>query len=101
MLVWPVDDHLFELLEVPRGDGLGVGELLGKHEGHADLIGADVWVGRDDGATRVVHSLAHHVLAKQPILLLKQLGQRSNSHWGVIRLFSGSEMATGKHTEHV
>ena len=71
--VRPVDHHLAQLLDVPRGDRLRVGELLGEDVGHADLAGADVRVGRDDGAAREVDALAHHVLAEQAVLLLEQL----------------------------
>ena len=74
MLVRTVDDHLFELLEVPRRHGLRVGQLLGEHERDSDLIGADVRVRGDDGTTCVVDALTHHVLPEQSILLLQQLG---------------------------
>ena len=40
--VWPVDDHLPQLLDVPRRHGHPVGQLLRKHFGKPDLV--DVYV---------------------------------------------------------
>ncbi len=73
MHVGPVENSLLELREVPVRDGLRVVELLGEHLGDADLVGVDVRVGRDDGASREVHSLPHHMLTKQALLLFQQL----------------------------
>lgn len=60
-------------LDVPVSHGLGVRELLGEPQGNADLGGAEVRVGRDDGTARVVYPLAHHVLSEQALLLFQHL----------------------------
>ena len=60
-------------LDVQGGHPLRHGQPHGKVGGHADLPGAEVGVGRDDGAGRKVDALAHHVLAEQALLLLQDL----------------------------
>ena len=40
-----VDDGLAQLGDVPRGDGLGVGERRREVQRHADLVRAWLWLG--------------------------------------------------------
>ena len=73
VVVWPIDDILAQFMHIPGGDRLGVGQLLSKHCGHTNLVGVDARIRGDHWASSEVHSLAHHVHAKQALLLLQQL----------------------------
>lgn len=68
-----VHDRLAHLVKVERIHRLRVCELAGERLRHADLVRADVHVRRDDRAAGEVDALAHHVLAKQALLLLEHL----------------------------
>ena len=59
--------------DVPGGDPLWEGEPLGKVGGHPNLPRGQVGVRGDDGPGSKVDTLAHHVLAEQPFLLLQNL----------------------------
>lgn len=114
MEVGAVQDGLAQLLDVPGGDGLRVGQLGGKHllrntagtekvtavlhwlrsksndMYHRDsyLVGPDVHVRADDGSRREVDSFAHHVFPEQSVLLLQDLkeAEHLNSNKIVPRL---------------
>ena len=45
------------------------------YQWNANLIHVDVGVRGDDRASSIVHPLPHHVLTKQPLFLLKNLGK--------------------------
>lgn len=47
--------------------------LICAHHRDANLVGPNVHVGADDGSSGKIHTLPHHVLAEQPLLLLQQL----------------------------
>jgi len=66
-------DNVAHLRHVDRVDTGGIGELFGEDVRNANLVHVLVGVGRDHGTTRVVHPLAHHVLAEQALFLLQNL----------------------------
>lgn len=45
------------------------------YHGYSNLIGSDVHVRTDDGASSVVHSLPHHMFPEQTLFLLQELTQ--------------------------
>lgn len=49
-------------------------ESLSYH-GYSNLIGSNVHVWTDDGASSKVHSLSHHMLPEQTLLLLQELAR--------------------------
>ena len=46
---------------------------LTSYQRHSNLIHVDVGVRGDDGASCIVHPLAHHVFPKETLLLLQNL----------------------------
>ena len=67
----------------------------GKDSWYAYLICIDVGVWWDDRTRRIVHTLAHHVLAKQTLLLLQELKATEEWQEFSMELPSGQ---TGKHS---
>ena len=53
-----IDDELAESVDVVVRDGLGEGELAREDGWYADFVWLDVGVGRDDGTSGVVDTLA-------------------------------------------
>ena len=53
---------------------------------YSNLIHVDVGVGGYDRTSSKVHSLPHHVLTKQTLLLLKDLQERTDYHEGITSL---------------
>mmetsp|Transcript_11745 Transcript_11745/g.47415 ORF Transcript_11745/g.47415 Transcript_11745/m.47415 type:complete len:693 (-) Transcript_11745:659-2737(-) len=74
-----VADQLVHAVAVERRHDLGVCEVARDRAGHADLVDADVRVGRDDGASGEVHSLAHEVASHAALLALEALRDRLQS----------------------
>ena len=64
---------MFEFVEVPGRDRFGVGEFCCEHEWYTNFVGVYEGVGRNNGARCKVDTFAHHVLAKQTLLLLQYL----------------------------
>lgn len=60
-------------LHIEGRDSLRVGQAHGKVGGHANLACAQVWVRGYDGTGGKVHTLAHHILAEQALLLFQLL----------------------------
>jgi hypothetical protein len=52
-------------------DSFWKGQDLAKMNRQADFVGPNVQVGTNDTTTRVINTLAHHVLSKQAIFLFK------------------------------
>ena len=79
-------------LDVVRGNMLGEGELGGEHGRDANLGGSDVGIGHDDGARGVIDALAHHVHAKQTLLLLELLTDADAAGVATLRLAAVDEL---------
>mmetsp|Transcript_14556 Transcript_14556/g.60740 ORF Transcript_14556/g.60740 Transcript_14556/m.60740 type:complete len:590 (+) Transcript_14556:2824-4593(+) len=68
-----IDDSSAQVLCVMRADPLWVREALRDVHGHADLVGRNQGIGRNDRARGKVDALAHHVFAEEALLLLEHL----------------------------
>ena len=53
-----VDDEALEFVDVVVIHGFSEGEFLGEYVGNPDFVDADVRIGRNDGTSCVIHSLA-------------------------------------------
>mmetsp|Transcript_11909 Transcript_11909/g.25593 ORF Transcript_11909/g.25593 Transcript_11909/m.25593 type:complete len:260 (+) Transcript_11909:3534-4313(+) len=73
ILVRSPSHQLLHFRHVQRSHRRWKRQRLGEVQRQPDLVRANVRIGGDDRPTREVHPLPHHVLPKDPLLLLEEL----------------------------